>query len=45
MNIGLFALHVLMVVRLGFGDDAWLLLFFLLCDGNASMLLQGRWSG
>jgi hypothetical protein len=39
------AFHLLMVFILGFGDEAWLSLFFMLCDGDASMLLQGRWNG
>jgi hypothetical protein len=39
------SLHVLMVFKLGFGDETWLSLFLMLCNGDASMLLQGRWSG
>jgi hypothetical protein len=39
------ALHVLMVFKLSFGDEAWLSLFLMLCDGDALMLLKGRWSG
>jgi hypothetical protein len=39
------ALRVVMVFILGFGDEAWLSLFLLFCGGDASMLLQGRWSG
>jgi hypothetical protein len=39
------AFHILMTFsRLGFADGTLLSLFFMLCDGDAS-LLQGRWNG
>jgi hypothetical protein len=38
-------LHVLMMFKLGFGDGVWFSFFLLLCDGNAFVLIQGKWSG
>jgi len=39
------ALHVSMAFKLGFGDGMCFSWFLQLCDGNASILLHGRWGG